>query len=119
MAIVRFHEVLVTRDANTIIPRQVSGWELAVLEEIYPDGNVNITNEFVRVMELPEVDGEMARLTRIYGSDEESKVPFAEIVYGRSSNGLRALKRAMEQSLVEENGEKRGPGRPKKEAAAA
>lgn len=120
MATVRFHEVLVTRDANTIIPRQVSGWELAVLEELYPDGNVQSIREFVREKDLPEVSEEMARLTRIYGSDEESKVPFVEIVYGRSSNGMRQLQRAMEQSMVDEAGEaKRGPGRPPNKQAAA
>lgn len=119
MTTVRFHDVLVTRDANTIIPRQVSGWELAVLEEIYPEGNVQSVNEFGRARELPDAAEEMARLSRIYGSDEESKVPFAEIVYGRSSNGLRQLERAMKQSVMDDaDGEaKRGPGRPKKEAA--
>lgn len=118
MAAVRFHDVHVTRDANTIIPRQVSAWELAVLEELYPDGNVQIAGEFVREKDLPSVEEEMARLTRIYGSDEESKVPFAEIVYGRSSNGLRQLKRAMDQSIVSDE-ERRGPGRPRKESATA
>lgn len=114
MALVRCHDILVTRDANTIIPKQVTGWELPIFEELY--GDVQITGEVVRDLTLPDPESEMARLTRIYGVEEESKTPIAEIVYGRSVNGLRQLKKAMEQSLEVE--EKRGPGRPKKEEAA-
>jgi hypothetical protein len=118
MALMRFHNVLVTRDANTIIPKQVSAWELAVLEEMYGEGSIVVSDEVVRELAVPDVEPEMARLARIYGTEEDSKTPFVEIVYGRSTNGLRQLKKAIEQSIADEEGEaKRGPGRPKKEAA--
>lgn len=118
MTTVLFHEVLVTRDANTIIPRQVAAWELPVLQELYPDGNVQVIGDIHREFDMPDLEPEMARLSRMYGADEETKTPFVEITYGRSAIGMKQLKRAMEQSVVEEEGEaKRGPGRPKKEAA--
>lgn len=117
MATIRCNEVLVTRDANTIIPRQVWPWELPLLEELYGAGSVVVAGEFEREYDLPETEQELARLTRLYGSEEESKIPYVEVVYGRSTNGMRQLQRAIAQSVVDEEA-KRGPGRPKKSEAA-
>lgn len=119
MATIRCLEVLVNRDANTIIPRQAWPWELPILEELYGSGSVVVSNEFDREFDIPETEQELARLTRLYGSEEESKIPYVEVVYGRSTNGMRQLQRAIAQSVAEEEGEaKRGPGRPKKQEAA-
>lgn len=110
-----FYNVNVIRDANFHIPRSVSAWELPILQEIYGEGAIEVKGEEQR--EIPEVDvaSEKARLERLYKTEEESKIPFVEVVYGRGPNCLRALEKAIKQSEVEE---KRGPGRPPKEASA-
>lgn len=112
-----FYNVTIVRDAHFHIPRQASGWELPILQEIFGEGAVEVGDSFVR--DIPEVDvrSEHARLSRLYKHEEESKVPFVEIVYGRGPAGLKQLEKAIANSMVGE--ERRGPGRPKKDVEAA
>lgn len=103
MRIVYFRCVVV-RDAMTKIPRQGPLWELGVLKEIYGDGNLEDIEEFEAEMQdamLPP-DEEMQRLAKVYGRDKDSKIPFAEIAFGRSNAGVRLLKQTMEGSIVPE-----------------
>lgn len=116
MSPVTFYRVIVTRDANTKIPKDVSPWELQVMSEAL--GEVEIVEEFVREFAVPEAGPERARLERVYGNEPETKVPYVEIAYGRGPLCDRALAKAIAQSVVSEP--KRGPGRPpSKDAAAA
>lgn len=108
------YDILVVRDANFQIPRLASAWELPILIEIYGEGNVVISGEVQR--DMPEVDvaSEKARLERLYKVEEDSKIPFVEVVYGRGPNCLKALEKAVKQAAEE----KRGPGRPPKDKDA-
>lgn len=110
MRIVYFRCVVV-RDAMTKIPRQGPLWELGVLKEIYGDGNLEDIEEFEAEMQdamLPP-DEEMQRLAKVYGRDKDSKIPFAEIAFGRSNAGVRLLKQTMEGSIVPEPKEPNEP----------
>lgn len=110
-----FYNVTVVRDANFHIPRTVSAWELPILQEIYGEGAVEVKDEVQR--DVPDVDiaSEKARLERYYKAEEDSKIPFVEVVYGRGPACLKALEKAVKAAEVEE---KRGPGRPPKSAEA-
>lgn len=103
MSAFTYLHVLVQRDANTHIPRVVSQWELPVLESVWPEGTVVVGEEFVREMEAPEPDVERARLERVYGRDEETKVAHVESVYGAGSNSVRGLKKAIESATVKKS----------------
>lgn len=110
-----FFNVLVVRDPNFHIPRQVSGWELPILQEIYGEGAIEVGEEVKR--DIPEVDftSEWARLERVYGVEEESKIPYVAVVYGRSRQGADALQKAVQHySDTEVQAPRRGPGRPPK-----
>lgn len=116
-----FYNVLVVRDPNFHIPRQVSGWELPILQEIYGDGAIEVGEEVQR--EVPDVDftSERARLERVYGVEGESKTPYVDVVYGRGPAGAKALQKAVQQYTEGEEAAqvKRGPGRPPKSESPA
>jgi hypothetical protein len=110
-----FYDILVVRDANFQIPRLASAWELPILIEIYGEGNVVISGEVQREVGDVDIASEKARLERLYKTEEDSKIPFVEVVYGRGPSCLKALEKAVKQAEVEE---KRGPGRPPKDKDA-
>lgn len=121
-----FYNVVVVRDAHFHIPRQVSGWELPILQEIYGEGQIEIGEEVVR--DIPDVDmtSERARLERLYRIEEETKTPYVDVVYGRGPAGAKALAQAIKQytshAAVEEEEEEAPPaprrGRPPKAVEA-
>lgn len=90
----KFYNVLVVRDANFHTPRQVSGWELPILQEIYGEGSIEVGDEFVN--DIPDVDpaSERARLERLYRQDE-SKTFYVDVVYGKGPGGLKDLTKAI------------------------
>lgn len=112
-----FYNVMIVRDAHFHIPRKCAGWELAILQAVHGEPQVEIGEEFVHEMQEVDIASEKARLERIYKKDEETKQPFVEMVYGSGHNLTRALTKAVADYTVSE--EKRGPGRPKKEDQAA
>lgn len=94
----RYEFVKVKRDTNTVYNRSVPVWEIPVLEFIFEDGNVERTGEFEDAgREYPEPAKEMERLVLAYGRDPQSGVPYAHSVYGAAGQGIRALKRAIEE----------------------
>ena len=102
----RYVQLKVVRDTNTVYPRAVPEWEVAVLEFIFEDGNVQRTGSFEKVThsDYPDAGAEFDRLTRAYGADPQSGVPYVASVYGNAQAGIRALAKAIEAAKAEEAG---------------
>lgn len=97
-----FYHVTIVRDANTKIPRVVAAWELPILQEAHGASGVIIGDEWPREFSVPDIEPEFARLQRVYGDEPDSKISYAEVTYGRSTIGMRALAKAITQSVVQE-----------------
>jgi hypothetical protein len=94
----RYVEVKVTRDTNTVYNKTVPEWELPVLEFIFEQGNVELRDGVTRdARPYPTAEDEFDRLARSYGSDAQTNVPFVASVYGQAGRGIRALAKAIEQ----------------------
>ena len=95
--------VKVKRDTNTVNHKFGPAWEIPVLEFIFEDGNVEITDECEESGKPhPDAAFEFDRLTRAYGSDPQSGVPYVGSVYGQGNQGIRALKKAIEDAKAAE-----------------
>ena len=95
----RYERVKVKRDLNTVHNHSVRPWEIPILEFVFEDGNVERTEEFQTVTgEYPEAQPEFERLTKAYGSDPQSGVPYVAAVYGNASVGVRNLRKAIEDA---------------------
>lgn len=88
-----------TSEVRKIIPE----WEVPVLMAV----NEEITEirDFVVDREPPSVSVEMERLKKVYGEDKNEKgeftgVPVAVAVYGQHAIGTRALKEAMQSTVL-------------------
>lgn len=97
----RYVKIKVVRDINAQMPTSVLPWEIPILEIVFGQGNVQETGEFHRVMKdpataYPAAGAEFDRLTRRYGSDPESGVPYVVSAYGTARSGIEALGRAID-----------------------
>lgn len=102
----RYVKVKVKRDVHTVYNRAVPEWEVPVLAFIFEEGNIENLGEFEPVdRDFPEPGMEFDRLTRAYGADPQSGVPFVASVYGQAQAGIRALKQAMDAARLEEEAE--------------
>lgn len=98
-----YFRCVVVRDAMTKIPRQGPLWELELLREIYGQGGLEDIEEFEFECRDPlPPEEEMGRLAKNYGRDKDSKIPYAEITFGRGAAGVRILAQSMKGSIVEE-----------------
>ncbi len=110
-----YFRCLVVRDAMTKIPKQGPLWELELLKEIYGQGGLEDVEEFEFEGRQPLApDEEMGRLSRNYGRDKDTKIPYAEVTFGRGSAGVRVLEKSMRAAIVEDE-----PEAPKKAAKKA
>lgn len=108
-----YFRCVVVRDAMTKIPRQGPLWELELLKEIYGQGGLEDIEEFEYDGREPlPPDEEMGRLAKNYGRDKDSRIPYAEITFGRGSAGVRVLEKSMKAAIVEDE-----PEAPKKAAS--
>jgi len=100
----RHVRVKIKRDTNTMHNCSVPEWEVPILENIFEDGNVEVTDEFVVASdsEYPEANSEFKRLTDAYGKDPDSGVSYAALTYGNGGRGVKALRQAIEQSEEDE-----------------
>jgi hypothetical protein len=99
----RFTNVKVKRDTNTVYNRSVPEWEVPVLEFIFEDGNVERLGTFGEVArDYPAPAVEFDRLVRSYGADPQSGIPYVASVYGQASAGVRALGRAIEEAKADD-----------------
>lgn len=99
----RYERVKVKRDLNTVHNREVAPWEIPVLEFIFEDGNIEPQGEFITSdRAYPDAAHEFDRLSRCYGSDSKSGIPYVASVYGNGSVGVRALRKAIEASSDED-----------------
>ena len=94
----------IKRDTNTVHHKSVPMWEVPLLEFLFEDGNVEVTDELedVNGMEYPDPAFEFDRLTRAYGSDNKSGVPHVAAIYGNAGVGVRALAKAMAEAKAAE-----------------
>lgn len=100
---ITYFRCVVVRDAMTKIPKQGPLWELELLKEIYGQGGLEDIEEFEFEGREPLPPGEeMGRLAKNYGRDKDSKIPYAEITFGRGSAGVRVLEKSMKAAIVEE-----------------
>lgn len=92
--------VKIKRDQNTVASRAVPEWEVAVLEYIFEEGNVERTETFEKVshIEYPDAGVEFNRLVQRYGADPQSGVPYVASVFGNAGAGVRALRNAIEEA---------------------
>lgn len=105
----RHEKVKVKRDLYTVTNKAVCPWEIPILEIIFEEESVERLNEFSRVKgDYPDPALEFARLTKVYGADTETKVPFAVMAYGNARTGVRNLAKAI-QAAREEEAEARKP----------
>lgn len=114
-----YFRCVVVRDAMTKIPKQGPLWELELLKEIYPGGLEDIEEfEYDGREPLPP-DEEMGRLAKNYGRDKDSRIPYAEITFGRGSAGVRVLEKSMRAAIVEDEPavEQEAPKKAAKKAA--
>jgi hypothetical protein len=95
----RYERIKVKRDLNTVHSKEVAPWEVPVIEFIFEDGNVERTDVFLEVArDYPDPQREFERLTKCYGSDPQSGVPYAASVFGNASTGVRNLRKMIEEA---------------------
>lgn len=109
----RHERIIVVRDERTKHNLTVAAWEVPIIEYEFGDGNLTRTGEYVDVphLDYPDPHMEMDRLTKVYGSDKETKIPNAVTVYGAARQGIRALAKAIDAEREAEEGAKQQPKR--------
>ena len=96
----------VVRDPTLKVPRTVPAWELPILEAMYGEGNLeDVQQHEGEVDQILDPEQEMDRLIRVYGRDKETKVPNAELAYGRGPAGVRVLAASMKAAVIDSDGE--------------
>jgi len=92
--------VLISRDKMTKVPKEIWPWELAVVEQKFPDGLVEVMGEgSIERDSLPEADSEFIRLSEMYGSDERTGATHMERCYGTGKAGMDAFAKTIVASL--------------------
>jgi hypothetical protein len=118
------HEIVkVTRDGNTVHNRAVPPWEIPVLEFLFDPGNVEPTDEFVKVegtpahpAEYPDATAELARLTKAYGADPKSGIAHANSVFGNGRRGVTELRKLIDAAQAAEAAAGKAAPKPAKRA---
>ncbi len=105
----RHEKIIVKRDNHTVHQKTMAPWEIPIVEYLFDEGNVIHTGEFVQAdQDYPLASDEMTRLTKAYGSDVKTDIPYAVTVYGAARAGIRALAKAIDAAKEEDredNGE--------------
>lgn len=111
----RYVRVRATRDTNTVHNSLVPQWEIPVLEYIFEDGNVKVTDEFEsNAREYPNAGAEFGRLIKTYGSDPKSGIPYAVSAFGEGRTGMKVLSDLIAEAKladVDADAPKSGPQR--------
>jgi hypothetical protein len=95
----RYVRVKVKRDTNTVHNSLVSPWEVPVLEYIFEDGNVEITDEHEEnAREYPDAAAEFGRLVKAYGGDSKTGIPYVVSTFGDGRTGVKALGAAIDEA---------------------
>lgn len=106
----RYERVKVKRDVNTVHNREVAPWEVPVLEFIFEDGNIEPLDEFVTVNRAyPTGESEMDRLIRVYGSDPQSGVAYANSVFGNARAGVKNLQKLIDEARANDEAAAKEP----------
>lgn len=109
-----YQNVKIIRDSNTVYNRSVPEWEIPVLMSIFDDGNVQPLGTFVRVDRMhPSAEVEYDRLSRRYGEDSQSGVPYVTAVYGAGGRGISAVQAAIDAAEAGEQEQIRAGTAPK------
>lgn len=125
-----FRQVQIIRDETATLVARVGDWEVPLLEAKHGEERI-IVGELKAAPNRAWPDdarSEFQRLTAAYGiaGSGDNAQSFCERVYGSGSTGVKNLAAAIEQAKATAEAEspaevtetRRGPGRPRKEAAA-
>lgn len=116
MPAVTYYRCCVVRDAMNKLPRSGALWELEVLKEVYGEGRLEDIETFeVETDNILPPDQEMARLEKAFGKDKETRIPFAEIAFGKGSSGVRTLEKTMQGAIRVEEAPKKASKKAAKE----
>lgn len=119
-----FTLVNIHRDETASLPVHVGAWEVPVLQEKHGEERITVgeLKEFPARAWPTDAASEMDRLVKLYGSkgSGEAATPYAHIVYGSGSRGVKALAAAIKEAIDAATPKAaRKAGRPRKSAAAA
>jgi len=91
-------QVIIDIGITTKVSKEIWPWELAVYQEKYGEGSCPETGivEITRV--LPDASEEFVKLSSSLGVDEDTKISFVELAYGRGKQGVIALEKAIKKS---------------------
>jgi len=106
----------IDRDMVLKPSKKVWMWEVPVLQEKYGEGRVRLLEAVEKeVNGLPDAASEFSRLIMHHGTDSGdggSRVPYAELAFGRGKAGHKALQAEIDGCIV-------GAAKPKKKKVAA
>ena len=105
--------VLLTRNPMESISLQVPVYEVNVLKAAHGDDQIQYVDEEIIVFDRDDIDAasELARLKKVYGQHPDTRVPYADLVFGRE--GSKAIVRENEAAL-DEHDKKHVPAKPKR-----
>lgn len=105
--------VLLTRNPMESISLQVPVYEVNVLKAAHGDDKIQYIDDRITVVDREDVDSasEFARMKKVYGQHPDTRVPYADLVFGRE--GTKAIVRENEAALAEHD-QKHTPAKPKR-----
>jgi len=95
--------VRVRRDQMTRIDTVIYAWIVPILEAVHGDDHVTVIGKGSHeVAKLPDAGEEFSRLCSVYGFEQKTEHPWAEVVYGKGKKGIRKLSKAMRKAIKAE-----------------
>lgn len=110
---VAYCNILLNRNPMEAISLTVPVYEVNVLKAAHGDDKVSYIDESISVQARDDMDSasEFARLKKVFGNHPDTRVPFADLVFGR--DGAKAIVRENEAALAEYD-QKNGHAKPKR-----
>jgi len=91
-------QVIIDLELTTKVSKEIYPWELPVYEEKFGEGACIASGERACKMALPDAGAEFSRLSACLGADEDTKISFVELAYGRGKHGIKSLEKAISGS---------------------
>lgn len=99
----RFVELKIDRSVELSLVNTFLPWEVEIVMAIHPQGQVQVLGEKDYPAYEPvsdSVEAEYNRLVTRFGTDTDTRIPFVTTVYGQGAEGIKALKRAMDEAFA-------------------
>lgn len=97
---IRFAKVLLEKNERFSTPMTIVPWEVPVLIEAQGGGVTELGQAIVERKARPNAQSEFQRLVNRYKHSESSDVPYVARVYGVGLAGVRAIDKAIAESIV-------------------